>query len=70
MIEYTPIMLGATAGMRLLPEQDQQSIINEVKRIFSKSGFLFISDQWARVITGMEEVFINDYKGCLHVVIN
>ena len=22
MIEYTPIMLGATAGMRLLPEED------------------------------------------------
>ncbi|CAD8122222.1 unnamed protein product [Paramecium sonneborni] len=55
MISYTPIMLGATAGMRMLPIQQQRDIIKQVQHLFSKSGFLFLSEQWARVITGEEE---------------
>ncbi|CAD8108717.1 unnamed protein product [Paramecium primaurelia] len=55
MMAYTPIMLGATAGMRLLTIQQQTDIIKEVQRIFSKSGLLFLSEQWARVISGQEE---------------
>ncbi|CAK68327.1 unnamed protein product (macronuclear) [Paramecium tetraurelia] len=52
---YTPIMLGATAGMRLLPVESQTQIMKEVQRVFLKSGLLFLSEQWARVITGQEE---------------
>ncbi|CAD8124942.1 unnamed protein product [Paramecium sonneborni] len=55
MMSYTPIMLGATAGMRLLSIQQQTDIIKQVQHLFLKSGFLFLSEQWARVITGQEE---------------
>jgi len=34
-------MLGATAGMRLLSQEDQDAIIKESASILSSSGFLF-----------------------------
>lgn len=37
-------MFGATAGMRLLPESQSLEIINEVRRLLIKSGFLFINN--------------------------
>lgn len=55
MIEYTPVMLGATAGMRIIPTQAQNSILAEVRRVFRESAFDFLDDNWARVISGQEE---------------
>lgn len=51
----TPIMLGATAGMRLLPQTDQENIIDKARKSLRRSGFLFHTEEWCRVITGLEE---------------
>jgi len=45
-------MLGATAGMRLLPKEDKEEIMNVARKILRDSGFLFYSDHWCRILTG------------------
>ncbi|KAM3142553.1 hypothetical protein pb186bvf_005455 [Paramecium bursaria] len=52
--KYTPIMLGATAGLRTLDIKLQTGIMNQVKTIFKASGYLYQSE-WVRVLTGQEE---------------
>ncbi|EGR29482.1 nucleoside phosphatase family protein, putative [Ichthyophthirius multifiliis] len=56
----TPIMLGATAGMRLLTPNQQQYIINESITILSQSEYYFPNDpkeqkKWCQIITGPQE---------------
>ena len=54
----SPIFLLATAGMRLLPEDQQNAILDEVRKLFkdkTKCPFLFEDDSDARVITGRTE---------------
>lgn len=41
MYRYSPIMLGATAGLRLLDLTLEQSIIKEVQLLFSQTKFLY-----------------------------
>ncbi|XP_078380264.1 uncharacterized protein LOC144663224 [Oculina patagonica] len=56
----TPIFLLATAGMRLLPEDQADAILNEVRKLFNdknKCTFLFKDDNDARIITGKVEGF-------------
>ena len=48
-------MLGATAGMRLLTQSDQQAIMAKIRELLRVSGFLFYSDSWCRILTGPEE---------------
>ncbi|XP_064420971.1 ectonucleoside triphosphate diphosphohydrolase 5 isoform X2 [Latimeria chalumnae] len=40
----TPVVLKATAGLRLLPEQKAQTLLSEVKEIFEDSPFLVPED--------------------------
>ena len=54
----TPIFLLATAGMRLLPEDQADAILNEVRKLFNdkeKCPFMFQDDNDARIITGKTE---------------
>ncbi|KAL9960557.1 hypothetical protein ACROYT_G034032 [Oculina patagonica] len=67
----TPFVVLATAGMRLLPESDQDAIINEVKQILKsdQSPFLF-KDQNVEVISGKDEaifawITVNFIQGVL-----
>ena len=50
----TPLILRATAGMRIIPESDQKEILNTINAIFRTSPFLYKED-WVSVITGDEE---------------
>ncbi|KAJ7381415.1 hypothetical protein OS493_001550 [Desmophyllum pertusum] len=54
----TPIFLLATAGMRLLPKDQADAILNEVRKLFNdkdKCPFLFEDDNDARIISGKAE---------------
>ena len=54
----TPIYLLATAGMRLLPDDEANAILNEVRKLFNdkaKCPFLFEDDNDARIIKGKVE---------------
>ncbi|PIN17164.1 Nucleoside phosphatase [Handroanthus impetiginosus] len=48
------VHLMATAGMRLLKNEDQERILNACRRILRASGFSF-RDDWATVISGSDE---------------
>lgn len=51
----TSIVFLATAGMRLLPEDKQNAILDEVRKLFNnktKCPFLFEDDNDARIISG------------------
>ncbi|EAS04666.2 GDA1/CD39 nucleoside phosphatase family protein (macronuclear) [Tetrahymena thermophila SB210] len=50
------LFLRATAGVRKLPQQQQEKILNLVRTVFRKQdSFYFLDDSWAKVITGEEE---------------
>ncbi|EGR30924.1 hypothetical protein IMG5_120890 [Ichthyophthirius multifiliis] len=60
----TIVLLGATAGMRLIPEKDQNEIMDECINQLSKNkyGYYFPNSQnpksqkeWARVLSGEQE---------------
>ncbi|GIL83577.1 hypothetical protein Vretifemale_12367, partial [Volvox reticuliferus] len=50
----TPIRLMATAGLRMLPEEQREAVLGAVRRLLAASGFRF-RPKWARVISGDEE---------------
>lgn len=67
----TPFAVLATAGMRLLPEPDQEAIMNKIKEILKsdQSPFLFKDDN-VQVISGKEEaifawITVNFIQGVL-----
>ncbi|EAS04668.2 GDA1/CD39 nucleoside phosphatase family protein (macronuclear) [Tetrahymena thermophila SB210] len=50
------LFLRATAGLRLLPQQQQEQILNLVRTVFRKQdSFYFLDDSWVKIITGEEE---------------
>ena len=54
----TPIFLFATAGMRLVAEQNpaaSEAILQSVRTIINSTGFLFQDPEQVRIITGQEE---------------
>ena len=54
----TPIFFFATAGMRLLPEDQADAIFSEVRKLLNdkdKCPFMFHDDNDARIITGKAE---------------
>jgi len=67
----TPLLLLATAGLRMLPDDAANRILEETRRALAGSGFLF-RDGWARVISGQHEglygwVSVNYATGALQV---
>ncbi|KAL4455363.1 hypothetical protein ABPG74_012515 [Tetrahymena malaccensis] len=50
------LFLRATAGLRLLTQDQQDQILNLVRTVFTNlDSFYFLDDSWAKVITGEEE---------------
>lgn len=54
-VPETPVFLKATAGMRTLPEAEQEERLKEVREALRESRFMFKDDSWATVIGGEEE---------------
>ncbi|KAM6171092.1 nucleoside diphosphate phosphatase ENTPD5 isoform 1-T1 [Erethizon dorsatum] len=68
--ERTPVVLKATAGLRLLPEQKAQALLFEVEEIFKKSPFL-VPDDSVSIMDGSNEgilawITVNFLTGQLH----
>lgn len=66
----TPVVLKATAGLRLLPEQKAQTLLLEVEEIFKNSPFL-VPDDSVSIMDGSYEgilawVTVNFLTGQLH----
>lgn len=53
-LNSVPIYLGATAGMRILDPQREETIMSNIRTLLRESGFMF-RDHWARTISGEEE---------------
>ncbi len=51
----TPITLKATAGLRLLPEEQSAAIIQEVKKVLEQSGFQGSQEKLIEIMNPMEE---------------
>lgn len=52
---HTPVVLRATAGLRMVGEDVANSILTEVRKTLRASGFRFEDDSWASILTGNEE---------------
>jgi apyrase len=70
--QHTPIMLLATAGMRMIPRSQAEQVLKVCRRELASSGFLF-REQWASVISGQDEgvyawVAANYASGALRTV--
>ncbi|XP_057811985.1 apyrase-like [Salvia miltiorrhiza] len=51
----TPLRLGATAGLRLLPGTAAEDILNAVKEIFKSESSLNYKPEWVSVLDGTDE---------------
>jgi ectonucleoside triphosphate diphosphohydrolase 5/6 len=54
LLSHTPIVVQATAGLRLLPGNEAESIIHEVKAVVKISGFL-LGDESIGILNGVDE---------------
>ncbi|PXF47097.1 Guanosine-diphosphatase [Gracilariopsis chorda] len=52
---HTPVVLRATAGLRMVGEEVANSILGEVRNYLKSSGFRFDDDSWASILSGNEE---------------
>lgn len=50
----TPLRLGATAGLRLLPGDEAVNLLKEVRTLLGSSGFMF-QPEWVNIIDGTQE---------------
>ncbi|GAB4819746.1 hypothetical protein N2152v2_006792 [Parachlorella kessleri] len=50
----TPVFLYATAGLRTLPDAQQDVLMNGVRGVLQRSSFRF-EESWARIISGEDE---------------
>ncbi|KAL4459354.1 hypothetical protein ABPG74_017967 [Tetrahymena malaccensis] len=58
MRQQTPIILGATAGMRFLSQQNQIEIIDASKTLLSQYGYYFPQskqNEWCTILSGQQE---------------
>lgn len=51
----TPIVLRATAGLRMVGEESANAILAKVRILLRSSEFRFDSDHWATILAGNEE---------------
>lgn len=51
----TPVVFRATAGLRLLPPEQSDAILNSVREALSKSEYSFDQDEGVKVIAGTDE---------------
>ncbi|NXI36921.1 ENTP6 diphosphohydrolase, partial [Galbula dea] len=68
--KFTPLVLKATAGLRLLPGEKAQKLLDKVKEIFQASPF-FVRDNCVSIMNGTDEgisawITINFLTGSLH----
>ena len=54
-LSCVPVILGATGGMRMLSPEAAETIMESARKVLRSSSFLF-KDEWARIISGEEEV--------------
>ncbi|CAN8063130.1 unnamed protein product [Agarophyton chilense] len=52
---HTPVVLRATAGLRMAGDEVANSILREVRTYLRTSGFRFDDDSWASILSGNEE---------------
>ncbi|XP_006259302.1 ectonucleoside triphosphate diphosphohydrolase 6 isoform X1 [Alligator mississippiensis] len=69
--KFTPLVLKATAGLRLLPGEKAQKLLDKVKEIFQASPF-FVRDDCVSIMNGTDEgvsawITINFLTGNLNV---
>lgn len=50
----TPLVLKATAGLRLLLPVEAENLLNEVREVFLRSGFL-VKDDAVEILDGIDE---------------
>ncbi|KAG8534610.1 hypothetical protein GDO81_019014, partial [Engystomops pustulosus] len=50
----TPLVLKATAGLRLLPEHQAEALLSEVRKVFRLSPFL-VSEDSVSILDGTDE---------------
>ncbi|XP_031622737.1 ectonucleoside triphosphate diphosphohydrolase 5-like [Contarinia nasturtii] len=53
-LSTTPLILRGTGGMRNLPSDQAETILEEVRKIFSRSGF-YIGENAAEILSGVDE---------------
>lgn len=51
----TPVVLRATAGLRMVGEDAANAILGKVRTLLKESDFRFDSDDWATILAGNEE---------------
>ncbi|XP_074845307.1 ectonucleoside triphosphate diphosphohydrolase 6 [Carettochelys insculpta] len=71
MWKFTPLVLKATAGLRLLPGEKAKKLLDKVKEIFQGSPF-FVRDDCVSIMNGTDEgisawITINFLTGSLNV---
>uniref|UniRef100_A0A8C6YWK5 nucleoside diphosphate phosphatase n=1 Tax=Nothoprocta perdicaria TaxID=30464 RepID=A0A8C6YWK5_NOTPE len=57
--KFTPLVLKATAGLRLLPGEKAQKLLDKVKEIFQASPF-FVRDNCVSIMNGTDEGSLNN----------
>ncbi|NXG61863.1 ENTP6 diphosphohydrolase, partial [Hemiprocne comata] len=62
--KFTPLVLKATAGLRLLPGEKAQKLLDKVKEIFQASPF-FVRDNCVSIMNGTDEVPTMAFSGLL-----
>ncbi|KAE8585942.1 hypothetical protein XENTR_v10021507 [Xenopus tropicalis] len=67
---HTPVVLKATAGLRLLPETQSDALLSEVREVFRESPFL-VPENSVSIINGADEgifawITVNFLTGRLH----
>lgn len=52
--EKTPLVLKATAGLRLLKDEEADNLLNAVRDVIRKSGYL-VTDDAVEIMDGIDE---------------